>query len=77
MAAQLGIAPRTLREWCRLGYVPHFKLPGKSFSNGEHEINRGTLLFDPEQVFCALAKFAVNQPRPPKRRAVRLTEIEA
>jgi hypothetical protein len=53
------------------GIVPAIKLPGKCFSNGRWNIDRGELLFDPEAVAAALAKFAVNAPRQPKRRAGR------
>jgi hypothetical protein len=35
VAAMLGRRPFTVREWCRLGQVNAFKLPG--FRSGDHE----------------------------------------
>ena len=73
-AALLSCTVRTLRSRVAKGIIPAIKLPGKTFSNGRWNIDRGELLFDPDAVNGALLKYAINQPRPPKRRAVRLTE---
>jgi len=71
-AKRLSCSTRTLRTWVSNGLVPAVKLPGKTFSNGHHRISRGLLLFDPEAVALALSRYAINSPRPPKRRAGRL-----
>lgn len=73
LSKRLSCSTRTLRAWVAAGYVPAVKMPGATFSNGSHTINRGTLLFDPEAVAVALARYAVNAPRQPKRRAGRIT----
>ena len=75
MAEQLSSAPRTVRNYVRDGIIPAYKMPGKKFSNGHHEIARGVLLFDPEAVALALSRYAINQPRPPRRRAGRLPAV--
>jgi hypothetical protein len=77
MAQSLGKTPRTIRSWVKAGILPCYKLPGARFSNGHHKIDRGALLFDADAVFAALQKFAVNAPKPPRRRAGRIGEQAA
>ena len=76
-AKLLAVSTRTLRGYVANGIVPAVKLPGATFSNGHHQINRGTLRFDPDAVTAALTKFCVNTPRQPKRRAGRIGDTAA
>jgi hypothetical protein len=68
-AKLLAVTPRTLRAWVAAGIVPAIKLPGCKFSNGNHQIDRGTVRFDPLAVAESLNKYTVNTPRQHKRRA--------
>jgi hypothetical protein len=60
-AERLGICQRSLATWCAQKTIPYFKC-GK------------IVLFNPQAVDAALARFRVGPASGPKRRAGRITE---